>query len=146
MNKIRFLSVPLLLCLNVIPSLALDSKNDLWFNFNTVLDKTTINLKYTGPDGEFSHTAVDYGKIKNDAAGGKAITKQLAKLHNTRPPSGRNEKLAFWINAYNFFTLSTLKSHDKVDSMKKIGWKDKHHYVGGKAYSLEEIEHDILLQ
>jgi hypothetical protein len=29
-------------------------------------------------------------------------------------------------------------------SMKRLGWKKKHHIVGGTRYSLDDIEHNIL--
>ena len=58
---------------------------------------------------------------------------------------GRNEKLALLINAYNAFTLKLILEHFPIDSIKDIPsadrWEARRWKVGGKTYSLEEIEH-----
>lgn len=61
-----------------------------------------------------------------------------------------NEKLAFWINVYNVFAIKVVIDNYPVKSIKDIGgffkpvWKHKAGVVGGKEYSLDEIEHKIL--
>ena len=59
---------------------------------------------------------------------------------------GRNEKLALLINAYNAFTLRLILDHYPVESIKDIPapkrWKDRRWNVGGRVWSLNQIEHE----
>jgi hypothetical protein len=80
----------------------------------------------------------------------------LAKLAATDPATlGRTEQLAFWINAYNAYTIQLINSHGETASIRNINktggfikaygpWKEKLAIVGGKAYGLDEIEQDII--
>lgn len=62
----------------------------------------------------------------------------------------REEKLAFWINAYNIFAIDLVIQNYPVKSIRDIGswfrpvWKKPAGRIGGRSYSLDEIEHDIL--
>ena len=57
---------------------------------------------------------------------------------------------AFWINAYNAYTIQLILDHYPLKSILKINkkGKDAWHYpfavVGGKTYTLNDIEHEIL--
>ncbi len=63
---------------------------------------------------------------------------------------GREEKLAFWINAYNLFAVKMVVDHYPVESIKDAGslfssvWKKTVGKVGGRDITLNEIEHEIL--
>lgn len=117
---------------------------ELWTDFAAVLRATTQEIKYRAADGEFTHTAVDYKKMKASKEIGERLRTQAQRLRKAVPPRDRKGKLAFWINAYNFFTLVEVRDHYPVESMKAIGWKKEHHVVGGKTYSLDAIEHKLL--
>jgi len=121
-----------------------EKENSLWDGFSKILIKATTPLQYKNINGTFSHTAVDYQKIRKDKEIGNWFKAQTQKLQTSQPPNEKKAKLAFWINAYNFFTLRDMRNHKSVKSMKDIGWKKKHHKVGGNAYSLNQIEHKIL--
>ncbi len=63
------------------------------------------------------------------------------------------ERLAYWINAYNAFTVELILEHYPVKSIKKIGgnipminspWDLKFFKIGGVDVDLNTIEHDIL--
>jgi len=64
------------------------------------------------------------------------------------------DRLAFYINAYNAYTVKLILDHFKndkpVDSIKKIGgifkspWDIRFAVVGGETLSLDNIEHDII--
>ncbi|MCP5105991.1 MAG: DUF547 domain-containing protein [bacterium] len=58
----------------------------------------------------------------------------------------REQKLAFWINAYNAFTVKLILKHYPVKSIRKISrpWKQRIWKAAGKTVSLDEIEHKIL--
>jgi len=61
----------------------------------------------------------------------------------------RNNRLAFWINAYNAYTLKLILNHyPGIKSIKDIPsakrWEIKAWKVNGRLYSLDYIEHKIL--
>ncbi|WP_272021797.1 DUF547 domain-containing protein [Olleya namhaensis] len=58
----------------------------------------------------------------------------------------KNEKLAYWINAYNALTIDLIIKNYPVKSIKdiKYPWGQKLWELGDKWYSLEDIEHEIL--
>lgn len=67
----------------------------------------------------------------------------------------RDEKLAYWINAYNAFTLELILEHYPVETIKDIGstikipfvstaWDVKFINIGGEEYDLNNIEHGII--
>jgi Protein of unknown function, DUF547. len=76
---------------------------------------------------------------------------------NTPDPKtwSTQEQLAYWINAYNAFTVKLIVDHYPVKSIRELGprfkipfIKDVWHYqffeIGGVKSSLNEIEHTIL--
>jgi hypothetical protein len=98
---------------------------------------------------------VNYKELKK----GKRLDVYLTQLTNTVPENlGRNEKLAFWINAYNAFTLQVIIENYPIESInelhtggKIIGhilgktvWDKKFITINNKKYSLNDIEHKIL--
>ncbi len=125
---------------------------DFWADYQSILDEVVIIGNYTGKHGNFFHNAVDYEKIhKENLSGENLSTKfdnQVKKLKAAPREQIKNftenEKLAFWINAYNFFTLLDIKNHYPIDSMKDLGWKNKRFQVADKKYSLDNLEHAII--
>jgi hypothetical protein len=83
---------------------------------------------------------------------------QYLSLLSSNPPSDKwstNEKKAYWINAYNAFTVKLILDHYPVKSIKDIGpaiqipfvntpWAKKFFKIGGEEMKLDEIEHSIL--
>jgi len=92
--------------------------------------------------------AVDYAAIKTD----KRFGKYLEVLAGTDPSTIKddNERLAFWINAYNAFTIQLINDHYPVKSIRDIKkegvgpWDFVWIPIGGKKYSLNQIEHEII--
>jgi len=115
-----------------------------WNSYQDILNCAVTVNAFTSIDGEFGHASVDYEKIKNDPVLQKKITLQLEKLKMVKAPEKRKHKLAFWINAYNFFTIVDVVNNYPITSMKKIGWKSKHHEVESTLYSLDNIEHNVI--
>ncbi len=80
----------------------------------------------------------------------------LATLNATDPARlGRDDQLAFWINAYNAYTIQLINKHKERQSIRNINksigfvkaygpWKEKLAMIGGKAWGLDEIEQDII--
>lgn len=58
----------------------------------------------------------------------------------------KEEKLAFWINAYNALTIDLIIKNYPVKSIKDIKnpWEQRLWQFGDKWYNLEDIEHKIL--
>ena len=58
----------------------------------------------------------------------------------------KEDKLAYWINAYNALTIDLILRHYPLKSIKDIKkpWDQRYWKLGNKWYSLNEIEHDIL--
>jgi len=98
---------------------------------------------------------VNYKELKKDTR----LEKYLAQLSNTDLEKlSRNEKLAFWINAYNAFTFQVIVENYPVESItdlntggKIIGyllgktvWDKAFISISKKKYSLGDIEHKIL--
>jgi hypothetical protein len=121
-----------------------ETDNTFWDSYQEILNSTvTVNM-FTSIDGEFGHASVDYENIKNDPVLQEKIRYQLKKLKTVKAPDEIKHKLAFWINAYNFFTIVEVVNNYPISGMKKIGWKNKHHGVEDMLYSLDNIEHHII--
>jgi len=62
----------------------------------------------------------------------------------------REQKLAFWINAYNILAIDLVAQHYPVASIRDIGsllrpvWRRPAGKVGGRDVTLDEIEHQIV--
>lgn len=97
---------------------------------------------------------VDYAKWKSSAADQKSLDDYILQLSAAAIPATatQEEKLAFWINTYNAVTVKGILKEYPTTSIrnhtaKLYGyniWKDLQILVGGKAYSLEGIEHEVL--
>lgn len=119
-------------------------ESSLWQPYQKILDIGIKKNSYSGPLGKFTHNAFDYKLLKNHKDYNRLIHDQRTLLIKSTPPSNRYEKLAFWINAYNFFTIVDVCENFPIESMKDLGWKNTRHNVGGTKYSLDDIEHKIL--
>lgn len=89
--------------------------------------------------------AVDYAGLKRDEA---RLDAYLVGLGDTDVDRlDRAERMAFWINAYNALTIKLiLRRYPGIRSIKDIPrrWDLADWRVGGRSYSLNEIEHGIL--
>ena len=90
---------------------------------------------------------VNYAGFKADRKAFDAYLLALAK----QTPAGswsRAEKMAYWINAYNAFTIDLIIDNYPVSSIIKLDggktWDVKRIVLGGKRYSLNQIENEIL--
>jgi hypothetical protein len=78
---------------------------------------------------------------------------RLLSANHPKPDWPKTEQMAFWINAYNAFTIKLVIDHYPVKTIKAIKrgipyinsvWDIKFIYIQGQNYSLNNIEHDIL--
>ena len=90
---------------------------------------------------------VNYKGFKADIAAFDAYLKSLAD-NPVQSSWSRGEKMAYWINAYNAFTIKLIVDNYPVKSITDLEggkpWDKKWIKLGGKTYSLNNIEHDIL--
>jgi hypothetical protein len=88
---------------------------------------------------------VNYKSIHKDQ---KLLLNSLDEFSKNIPDNSwsNNETLAFWINAYNAFTIKLIIDNYPVKSIKDIKnpWDQKFIPIGKQLMSLNEIEHDIL--
>jgi len=100
-------------------------------------------------------TAVDYRRATMNAHDiSDSYAHSLAMFMMADPASlrTREEKVAFWINAYNMAAIKMIIDYYPVDSIRStkislftLPWKKEVLSVDGRRYSLHEIEHEILL-
>ena len=128
----------------------------------------------TSPRQEHAEEQVDHSKwdqllSRHVKSGGKVnyrgfisdsamLNAYLSELSEGAPKPGtwsREEQLAYWINAYNAFTVKLIADNYPVESIKDLNptvaipmvstiWQKKFFTIGERTMSLDEIEHDIL--
>lgn len=93
---------------------------------------------------------VDYDAFRD----APEFSRYLRGLADADPTSlTRNEQLAFWINAYNAYTIAQINAHAERRSIKNINkslgflktggaWSEPMAIVGGTRYTLDQIEHE----
>lgn len=97
---------------------------------------------------------VDYEGFKKDR---ELLRQYLDLLQNNAPNDNWREedRLAYWINAYNAFTIELVLRHYPLESIKDIGskiqvpfvntpWDIKYIKIAGQELDLNNIEHSIL--
>ncbi len=98
---------------------------------------------------------VNYNGFMDERSTFKGYLKEL----RVNPPDvttwSKNDQMAFWINAYNAFTIELILDNYPITSIKDIGaklqipfvntpWDVKFIEIGGEEYDLNNIEHNIL--
>ena len=98
--------------------------------------------KYVTVDGK-----VNYKGFKADD---HLLEDYLSQLKNNpvHPDWTKKEKLAYWINAYNAYTIKLIVDNYPVKSITELHggkpWDKKWIKLGDKTYSLNNIENDII--
>ncbi len=111
------------------------------FNIHEYKKLNVFLSKYVTGSGH-----VNYANIKSNKSELNAI---IAEFEATTPENSwtKNQKLAFWINAYNIFTIKLVVDNYPTTSITKITakpWDKKFVKIGGTTYSLGGIENDII--
>jgi hypothetical protein len=88
---------------------------------------------------------VNYAGFKNNR---KILLNYIKALGENLPEDSwsQNEKLAYWMNAYNAMTIDLILRNQPLESIKDIKnpWEQRLWKLGDKYYNLDEIEHQIL--
>ncbi|MDX2070460.1 MAG: DUF547 domain-containing protein [Haliscomenobacter sp.] len=96
---------------------------------------------------------VDYKGFVRDSNELNSYLDQLSAVHPNDKSWSRNEQMAYWINAYNAFTIKLIVNNYPVESIKDIKkgiafvnsvWDIKFIKIQGFTYDLNNIEHNIL--
>ena len=104
--------------------------------------------KYVSDQGN-----VNYQGFLNDKDSFTQYLDLLSSHHPNERHWNREEKLAYWINAYNAFTIQLILDHYPVESIKDIKkglpminsvWDIRFITIEGEDYDLNNIEHGIL--
>jgi Protein of unknown function, DUF547 len=108
---------------------------------------TALLQKYVKDDGMLNYSGLKKEESKLDD--------YLKVLSSNHPKASwkKNDRLAFWINAYNAFTVKLIIKSYPVKSIKDLGgsiykvntpWDIKFIRIGNETYDLNNIEHGII--
>lgn len=98
--------------------------------------------KYVSATGKVNYKGIKADKTK--------LEDYLKTLSSDAPEASwsKPEQMAYWINAYNAFTVKLIVDNYPLPSINKLHggkpWDHKWIKIGGKTYSLNNIENDIL--
>lgn len=91
---------------------------------------------------------VDYAALRHELVF-ERVVEQLAAFPPERLAS-REERLAFYVNAYNILAIKVVLDHWPLQSIRDAGsllrpvWRRPAGVVGGRTVTLDEIEHGLL--
>ena len=113
-------------------------------NLNVTVDHSAwdkLLRKYVSAAGKVNYKGIKANKTALDA--------YLKALDVPFKDSwSRSEKMAYWINAYNAFTVKLIVDNYPLKSIMDLHggkpWDQSWIKLGGKTYSLNDIEHKIL--
>lgn len=111
---------------------------------------TKLLTKHVTDDG-----LVDYKGFEKDREQLEDYLALLSEHHPNEDHWTRKERLAYWINAYNAFTIQLVLKHYPVESIKDVvsgpnitfvnsPWDIKFIKIEGQEYDLNNIEHGII--
>jgi hypothetical protein len=129
MKLIRFLNYCLFLCFSTVTSQTIDHSQ--W---------TEILQVYVADNGD-----VNYKGLQNKR---EVLNNYLNELALNAPKDNwsNSETKAFWINAYNAYTIQLILDNYPTKSIKDLNdpWDQPFFEISGKTMSLNTIEHKIL--
>lgn len=109
----------------------------------SVFSHSTFNLLLK--NNVSSDGSVDYGDFKSSK---KQLNEYINSLKNNKPKDlwSKEDKLAYWINAYNALTIDLILRNYPLKSIKDIDkpWDQRLWKFGNKWLNLNDIEHQIL--
>ena len=125
----RFLIYSLLLCFYTASAQTIDHSK--W---------TEILQFYVAENGNVNYKGLQKNR--------KSLNAYLNNLAQNAPEENwsKAEKMAYWINAYNAYTIQLILDNYPTESIKDIKdpWGQTFFEISGKTMSLNTIEHEIL--
>jgi hypothetical protein len=114
-------------------------------------------LDHSGFDGLLRSHVTEAGREDYDAfARSVAFRRYLEELGRASLEGrGDSERLAFWINAYNAWTIEQVNRHGERESIRNIRktlgllalkgpWSERMVRAAGRELTLDEVEHEIV--
>lgn len=101
----------------------------------------TFLRKYVSTSGK-----VNYSDIKTNKLSLEIILKEIESNYQQSNWTN-NQKLAYWINVYNIYTIKLVVDNYPTNSITKITsepWKKKFIKLGGSTMSLAHVENEII--
>lgn len=101
----------------------------------------------------YANGHVNYKGFKSEEAQLEKYLNILRAAHPNTDKWSKDERLAYWINAYNAFTVELIIKNYPCKSIKDLGgaiykvntpWDIKFITIQGITYDLNNIEHDII--
>lgn len=102
-------------------------------------------------------THVVDGFVDYDAfARAPEFARYLASLDKVRPSDlDEDERLAYWINVYNAFTIQLIVSHKETESIRNINkalgflqlkgpWSEPIVHAAGRQLTLDDVDHTVI--
>ena len=90
---------------------------------------------------------VNYKAIKADQSMLDSVVMDF-QYHAPQDTWAKNEKLAYWLNTYNLFTIKLIVDNYPVKKITDLDggktWDVKRIEIGDKKYSLNQIENEII--
>jgi len=109
------------------------------------------------PWGALLRAHVPHGLVDYDAfAKAPAFPKYLEALAAARVDRmSKDDRLAFWINVYNAYTIALINKHNERESIRNINmflglvkgkgpWKEEIVRAAGRTLTLDDVEHKII--
>lgn len=128
-------------CLIVVLPGSLFAKEPDWTHYNRILKKNV----YSGKKSGVRLNLVKYGSIARDPDW-KISMNQIKKFKRSNLKT-RQEKMAFYLNVYNMYTIDLIIKNNRPSSITNLGkniWKKKIVILENSVYSLDEIENKVI--
>ncbi|NVK65311.1 MAG: DUF547 domain-containing protein [Flavobacteriales bacterium] len=111
------------------------------YNFHEYKNLNSLLSTYVSSSGNVNYAGIKANKSKLDEI--------LKEFESNYPGSGWSsaQKLTYWINAYNIYTIKLIVDNFPTSSITKITakpWHKKFIQLGGQTYSLNQIENDVI--
>lgn len=129
------------IAVSTILNLSISNDNSVFFDLSIHSKWNTLVNDYVSNNGQ-----VDYSSFKSNKAELQAYIEVLQDHYPNLENDSRNEKLAYWINAYNALTIDLIIKNFPLKSIKDIKdpWDQRLWKFGDQWLSLNDIEHNIL--
>jgi Protein of unknown function, DUF547 len=146
MKVLRFFSLIILILVNQSCFNVKDYNSDSKPISHAIFD--SLLRQYVNTEGY-----VNYKGFISDSAKFNSYLELLSRNHPNEKNWNKNERLAYWINAYNAFTIKLICNYYPVESIKDIKkgvpfvsdtWTIDFIKIEGKTYNLNDIEHGII--
>lgn len=152
-------NIALTLVLGLFVNSYTSNAQTLAVHVNHVSDKSSSNLKDFPTKEKLNYNLwevllnknvtskgiVNYKAFKKDSEKLNDFLRQLSRAKITTAWT-KNDKIAYWINVYNAYTVKLIVNNYPVHSIKQIEnpWKEKFFAIDGKLMNLHQVEHEIL--